>query len=106
MKTFGFFLFAASLAIPVAAAPMVTAEATVQWKHGAQDSIIVGETMWRCQGTTCSGQIVENGPSLARACRQVARNGGPVQSFKTPGQALGEQELSRCNRGLGSGSAR
>lgn len=102
-----FFLFAAAIfATPAAAAPMVTAEATVTWTHGAQDKIIVDETMWHCQGTTCTGQLAETGPSVARACRQVARNAGLVQSFRTPAQTLGEQELSRCNRGLGSGGAR
>jgi hypothetical protein len=94
------------VAVPAAAAPLVTAQAVVEWQHGAQDNVIVGETMWRCQDTKCSGQVAENGPSLARACRQVARNGGLVQSFRTPAQSLGEEELSRCNRGLSSGGAR
>jgi hypothetical protein len=99
MKKWGFFLFAVSLGAPAIAGPMVTAEAVVEWKHQAQDRIIVDEAMWRCQGTTCSGQLVESGPSLARACRQVAHNAGLVQSFRTPAQMLSEQELSRCNRG-------
>jgi hypothetical protein len=99
MKTFALFACAINLATTAAAAPLVTAEAVVQWQHQAQDRIIVDEAMWRCQGTTCSGQLVESGPSLARACRQVAHNAGPVQSFRTPAQTLSEQELSRCNRG-------
>jgi predicted dinucleotide-binding enzyme len=90
---------AAMVAVPAIAAPTVTGEAVVQWKHGAQDKIIVDETVWRCQGTTCSGQLAENGHSVARACRQVARFAGLVQSFRTPAQTLDEQELSRCNRG-------
>ena len=99
MKKLGFFVFASTLAAHAAAAPMVTGEAVVQWKHRAQDKIIVDETIWRCQGTTCNGQLADNGHSVARACRQVARFAGLVQSFRTPAQSLGEQELSRCNRG-------
>ena len=86
------------LATSATAAPVVTGEATVQWKRGAQDSIIVDETMWSCQGTTCRGQLAENMPTLQRACRQVARQAGAVQSFRTPAQSFGEPELVRCNR--------
>jgi hypothetical protein len=97
MKTL-MFLGLLGLAASATAASIVTGEATVQWKRGVQDKVLVGETMWSCQGTTCRGQLVENVPTLQRACRQLARQAGAVQTFRTPAQTLAEPELARCNR--------
>lgn len=92
-----FALAAAALSTPLAAAPVVTGEAVIQWRHDAKDKVIVGQTIWNCYGTKCRGRLVDHGPTLQRACRQLARQ-GEVQSFRTPSRSFGEQELSRCNR--------
>jgi hypothetical protein len=88
------------------AAPLPTAQAVVEWKHGAEETIIVDDTLWHCRESTCAGQLVESISSMARACFQVSRYAGFVQSFGTNGLALNEQQLLRCNRGKSSGGAR
>ena len=91
-----------SLALPAgaAAAPgMVAAQAVVEWKHEAQPHIIVDESVWRCDGGTCTGGVVDKPLLKLRACRAIARYAGRVTSFSTASGPLGTEEIARCNGG-------
>lgn len=96
---------AATLALALAlsgtslAAPRVLGEAQLEWKAQPRDRIIVDETIWRCAGNVCRGELVDHGPTRLRSCMRLARFAKRVVSFRTPAANLDEAELARCNRG-------
>ena len=61
-----------------------SATAFVSSKHGPQDHLIVDETLWRCAGNRCSGEVVDRGNLAAWACRKVRRAAGSVDRFVLP----------------------
>lgn len=81
----------------VFAAPIVTAEAVVEWKHEPRETLIVDEKLWRCSQTVCRGPVVETEHNVRRTCRLLAR-AGRLANFSTPAITLGAEELQRCNR--------
>jgi len=56
---------------------------------------VVGDSVWRCEGTTCSG--TNDGAKALNTCIKVVKTFGPVSSFATPKGEFGAEELSRCN---------
>lgn len=88
-------LGAAAGAVP--AADWVTAEAEVEWRHEPRENLVVGDTLWRCDGKICRGRLVDT-PLLAhRACREIARFTDRVTRFSTAGAAFDAEQLARCN---------
>jgi hypothetical protein len=68
----------------VAAAPIVTGEAEVEWHSRPHDKVIVGDTIWRCEGTLCRGQLVDSPATLIRSCLKLANQAERVVAFRTP----------------------
>jgi hypothetical protein len=79
------------------AADWVAAEAEVEWRHEPRETIIVGDSVWRCDGAVCRGRVIDS-PLLAhRACRAIARFTNGVTRFSTATAAFGVAQLERCN---------
>ena len=89
----------ASFALTVAP---VHAQAPVQRGYAATLSTalvspankVLGDVVWDCAGTTCSGPA--DAPA-ASACAQVAKSFGHVAEFMTPKGAFNAAALKRCN---------
>ena len=76
----------------------VRATVEIEWGWRAQDHIIVGQQVWRCEESRCSGSIASDAAALRRrACRAIARRGHRVLRFETASGQLGEAELAACN---------
>jgi len=61
----------------------------------ADARVVAGGIAWRCEGTTCSAPV--NGTRSLRACRELARELGPVVRFSAGDAVMDEAELARCN---------
>lgn len=66
------------------------ATATAEPKRG-----IIGDTLWKCQGDSCTAPY--DGSHPVRTCAAVARKFGPVAAFATPRGALSAEQLAECN---------
>ena len=73
------------------------AEAKVEWRRGHADTIIVENSVWRCDGDTCVGRVFDTPLLRHRSCRSIARQAGGVTRFRTNSGELGPAELARCN---------
>ena len=91
--------------VAAAAPPVSNSRATAQiaWAHGAKSRLVADDRVWRCVNERCDGQVFDRPNSRLRTCRQLARTGGQVMSFKVAGAEIAPSELERCNRGLTSG---
>jgi hypothetical protein len=71
--------------------------ADVEWKHGAEDHIIINDTLWKCDGNRCSGTVLDYGKFPAWTCRKVHRAAGAVTRFTVGAREFSESELKTCN---------
>ena len=85
------------LALLAAGAGLSAAEVEVAWSHQARDRIVVEDSVWRCEGTTCRGRIGDTPLLKQRACRAIARYTGGVTRFATVTGELDADALARCN---------
>lgn len=76
-----------------------SAEVAVEWSHGRRDKIIVGDTIWRCDGDTCRGRVVDTPLLKLRSCRAIARFAGRVTRYASASGELSADDLARCNGG-------
>ena len=84
-------------ALPASGAGWSAGEAKVEWSGFPRDTIIVEETVWKCDGDTCRGRVFDTPLLRARACRSIARYAGGVTRFATASGELAPEELARCN---------
>lgn len=90
----------AAFATPAFAAKDWTQGAVTLERAAVRDTIIVdGKTAWQCDGTRCSGRLVDAPRAAARACRDIARRVAPVVAFETGAGAFDAEALGRCNGG-------
>jgi hypothetical protein len=66
----------------------------------AQQQVIAGGVLWRCEGTTCTAQRSNSRPAIV--CARLARETGQMVRFMTSGEALPAEQLSRCNAVAGN----
>lgn len=96
-----FFVLVALIAAPAADAARPTdtrATARIVWTHQARDTVIVGNSAWRCAADACSGPAIDTKSGKLRSCRELRRAAGRVVSFETPSGALDAEALARCNK--------
>lgn len=83
----------------VTATPAQAAEArnraTLSTALEAPAKKVVGDSLWRCDGASCSG--VNDGAKALNTCIKVVKAFGPVSSFATPKGEFSAEDLSRCN---------
>jgi hypothetical protein len=60
-----------------------------------ESRLVVRDIVWRCGGADCVAGKSNSRP--ATDCAALARAAGPLVSFSAGGQALGAQELEKCN---------
>lgn len=90
-------IFAAGIAN---AGLMQTVTAKLQTPLSApMNDVIAAEVAWQCEGDTCLSQIDRRTP-MARDCRQLARQVGPIASFTVGALELAEADLAKCNQGI------
>lgn len=90
-------IFLLLTALPASGAGWSAAEAKVEWSGFARETIIVEETVWKCDGDTCRGRVFDTPLLRKRACRSIARYTGSVTRFATASGELAPEELARCN---------
>ena len=62
-------------------------------------AILGGESVWRCQDTSCRGPVPDHPKSAERYCRQLARWGGPLVKFQAGSVVFDANALRHCNGG-------
>ena len=85
----------ASLGAPLAAAadgPYFRAELAAPTQ---ESRAIAGGVLFQCRETSCLAG--RSGHRPLRVCRQLVREVGRVIAFSADGEAMGEEELARCN---------
>ena len=65
----------------------------------APEKVVVNERLWRCDGARCSGPGETRGVAMMRACKSLARDVGPIASFKVGVAALEADAIAQCNGG-------
>lgn len=58
-------------------------------------SVVVGETLWRCGPNGCVAGESTSRPAVV--CAQAARKVGKIESFTANGTAFSAEELAKCN---------
>jgi hypothetical protein len=88
----------AMVATPGAAAPdWVGGQVTFERPVRYEKTILGGESIWFCEGTACQGRAPSYLRSAQRYCRELARWGGPVTSFRAGTVIFDADALRRCN---------
>lgn len=63
----------------------------------SEKAILAGESVWRCEGSTCRGRAPNHARLAERYCRELGRWGGPVASFQAGKTVYDAEALRRCN---------
>ena len=61
----------------------------------AKERIVAHGLLWRCADTRCMAAAGNSRPLIV--CQALAREAGPVTSFRSGGDALAAEQLARCN---------
>ena len=88
-------LLAALAAAPLTAkdaGPYYRAELT---QPAADSQVIAGGVLWMCEGTQCFAGKGTSRPVVM--CKRLAAETSAVMSFSYGGEALGADDLARCN---------
>jgi len=95
LALFAQFTLSTMAAVPAAAG---TAEGgdLVLARPAAQAEYIIDGADWRCSGTICHSDFVDDMPAL-RSCKRVVAVTGAVTAFTWRGKVLSAPELSVCN---------
>ncbi len=81
------------LATPVlAAGPHFQAEPVAK---PAEAQLALRDTLWRCGDVGCGASESSSRPAIV--CAVLAREVGALRSFSVKGEALGAEELEKCN---------
>lgn len=59
------------------------------------DTVVAGETLWRCAPGGCTATKATSRPAIV--CAQAARKIGRLDSFTVGGEALDADTLAKCN---------
>lgn len=61
------------------------------------EKVVVNDRLWRCAGESCSGPGETRGVAMMRACKSLARDVGPIATFKVGVAALEADAIAQCN---------
>ena len=61
-------------------------------------AVVTGTGLWRCEGSTCSGQTRGDVRQAGNVCAEIAGEAGRVAAFTVGGTAFTDDDLVRCNR--------
>jgi len=95
MKPFSVLILLAFAALPAASATIESADLTLA-QPASQGEYIIDGADWRCSGTICHSDFVDDMPAL-RSCKRVVAVTGAVTAFTWRGKTLSGAELSVCN---------
>lgn len=95
MKPAPVLILLAFTAVPALAATVESADLTLA-QPAAQGEYIIDGADWRCSGTVCHSDFVDDMPAL-RSCKRVVAVTGAVAAFTWRGKVLSPAEISVCN---------
>lgn len=81
-------------AAPAGTGPVV---AKLQSPVAKRQRPIAGDTVFVCEGDTCSAATPASATNTVPGCRELARRVGAVASFGAEGASLDAAGLARCN---------
>jgi hypothetical protein len=61
----------------------------------AANTVVTGETLWKCSGDSCFAAKSTSRPAIV--CAQAAKKVGKLSSFTANGQTFSDEELAKCN---------
>lgn len=90
---------AAGTATTAAARPADTGPVTAKLQTPLAKKLrpIAGETVFTCEGDTCSTTAPTAATNTVPGCRELARRVGPLTSYGADGAGLDADALARCN---------
>ena len=65
----------------------------------SEKTILGGESVWRCESATCRGRAPDHFKSTQHYCRELARWGGAIVSFRAGTIMFDAEALRNCNGG-------
>lgn len=80
-----------------ALAGYVPGEAQFASGASAPARVIVNDTIWRCEGSQCTGKAESRPVMIRRACKTLAVEVGALSSLTIGTKALDATELAACN---------
>jgi len=93
------------LATPFAAMA-ASAPGTATINHGTTlpEKVIVGQNIWSCADGSCRGGGDDRRVAVERACRDLAKRIGAVETITVGSTVLDEAQLAACNKNARSSS--
>jgi hypothetical protein len=82
----------ALVSAPALAAPHFQAEPAAK---PDQSRFVAKDVVWRCGDAGCTGAKSNSRPAIV--CAALAKEIGPLRSFRAGGQVLANGELDKCN---------
>ena len=86
-------------AFSVAQAEGSFASASLSSPVSRATQVIAGGAVWTCEGSSCRAPVTSDATLSVSACKQLAREAGPVVDYAVDRQKLSDAELQRCNGG-------
>ena len=84
-----------SLASTATAAERLIAE--LETPVAAQTKLVVGGSIWNCEGARCSAAQQTSGATSVRACKALAKEVGRLSAFGGESTRLEAEQLGKCN---------
>ncbi len=84
-----------SFASSATAADRIVAE--LESPVAAQTKLIVGGSVWTCEGTRCSAAQQTSRATSLRACQSLAKEVGRLSSFGVERTRFEGEQLGKCN---------
>lgn len=69
-----------------------------------KSQLVAKDLLWACAGDSCIADRSNSRPAIV--CSALARAAGPLTAFAAGGDALGPEQLARCNGGAMKTAAR
>ncbi len=60
--------------------------------------VVIDGKLWRCADGKCQGPAELRRVAVERACKDLARKVGAVESLAVGGMTLGSEQLTACNK--------
>jgi hypothetical protein len=86
-----------SLALAGAACADTSISATLAAPQTAHAKLIAAHAVWNCEGATCFAQIAPDDSASVSACKDLAKQVGPLTAYSAGAKSLDAGALAKCN---------
>jgi hypothetical protein len=84
-------------AVPAFADTVLTA--SLAQPVSKETKVIASDTLWDCQGATCTTQVSDYRAQSVSLCRDLTKEVGAVSTYSAAGSSFAAEQLAKCNAG-------